>query len=50
MRSRFVSRVGLICDAGINGADTCWNATETGVSPVNGGCPVSNSYIKQPSE
>ena len=30
--------------------DACWSAIETGVSPVNGGVPVSSSKSKQPVE
>ena len=39
----------LTADGGRGVSRTCWYATANGDSPSNGGCPVTDSYITQPS-
>ena len=46
----FSSKFGLIALGNAKSAETCWYAIATGVSPVNGGLPATNSYRRQPTE
>ena len=41
---------GLMAEGGCGDSRTCWYATATGDSPVNGGAPATISYRTQPAE
>src|SRR4051794_23870879 len=43
-------RSGSSVDGGAACSRTCWYATDTGLSPTNGGRPVSSSYNRHPVE